>query len=69
MDICIQNYLEYVIMPNHIDGILWFRKYMGGYNHVGAIHELPLHFTNSPIIDNFFRSVCVLPVNPFSNQF
>jgi len=34
--------LEYVIMPNHIHGILWFTKYIGN-NPVGAIHELPLH--------------------------
>jgi REP element-mobilizing transposase RayT len=38
--------LEYVIMPNHFHGILWFTKYIGNNNDydniVGAIHELPL---------------------------
>ena len=33
--------LEYVIMPNHIHGILWFTKYIGDPNPVGAIHESP----------------------------
>jgi len=54
--------LEYVIMPNHIHGILWFTKYIGdpnplspndkNFQNVGAIHELPLQIHKSPRCDN-----------------